>query len=116
MRTAFIDAVRTCLKAGGFSRKDNEQESGGTFLVGVVGRLFRVDCDYQVGETLCGYDAVGSGEGIACGSLHTSAALDMEPEARVTAALSAAAEHSAGVRPPFNLVWEPRSAERRNAR
>src|SRR2546430_1004120 len=39
MATTFVDAVRGRLKAGGWAKKDSEQEQGGTFLVGVCGRL-----------------------------------------------------------------------------
>src|SRR4051812_42965869 len=40
MTTTFIDAVRECLKTGGWAAKENEREEGGVFLVGVHGRLF----------------------------------------------------------------------------
>ena len=70
MTTVFVDAVRECLKTGGFAQKKDEQESAGTFLVGVRGRLFRVADDYQTGETLDGYDAIGSGGPVALGALH----------------------------------------------
>jgi len=40
---------------------DKGQEAGGTFLVGYRGRLFRVDSDYQVGESVNNYCAVGCG-------------------------------------------------------
>ena len=49
MATTFIDAVRERLKAGGWAVKNLEQEQGGTFLVGVSGRLFEIGSDYQVG-------------------------------------------------------------------
>jgi hypothetical protein len=62
MATSFIDAVRDCLKAGGWARKENDREEGGTFLVGVHGRLFTVHEDYQVAQTADGYAAVGSGD------------------------------------------------------
>src|SRR2546421_333192 len=39
MATSFIDAVRECFKNGGFAKKEAEQESGGTFLVGFQGKL-----------------------------------------------------------------------------
>ena len=45
----FVNAVRGCLKAGGYASKEHEVESGGTFLVGYAGHLFTVDSDYQVG-------------------------------------------------------------------
>lgn len=67
--TRFIDAVRDALKAGGYASKEDERESGGTFLVGVRGRLFRIDSDYQVGESHQPYDAVGCGANVALGYL-----------------------------------------------
>lgn len=105
MCTTFVDAVRDCLKAGGFAASHHETESGGTFLVGVAGRLFQVDSDYQVGESRDRYDAVGCGAGYALGVLHLSGRQGLlEPRARVRLALEAAAHHSAGVRGPFRVV------------
>ncbi len=101
MVTDFAKSVRDCLKTGGFARKDAEAENGGIFLVGCEGRLFRVDCDYQVGESASGYDAVGCGENYAKGVLFFTKKL--APEERVLPALEAAAEHSAGVRGPFHI-------------
>lgn len=103
MCTDFINDVRTCLKNGGYATKENEQETGGIFLVGFMGRLFRVDNDYQVGEASSGYDAVGCGESYAKGALYATRA-GMASEERLSLALSAAAEHSAGVRPPFLVL------------
>lgn len=102
MCTAFVDAVRACLKAGGYAKKDSEVESGGTFLVGYAGRLFRVESDYQVAETVDGYDAVGCGAEVALGSLFTSKSAS--PAKRIETALEAAHNFSAGVRPPFHVV------------
>ncbi|MYV56521.1 hypothetical protein [Streptomyces sp. SID3212] len=108
MVTKFIDAVRTCLKDGGWAKKDSEQEEAGIFLVGVVGRLFVVHADYQVGESADGYMAVGCGDDLALGALHATAALDMKPKARLTAALAAAERHSAGVTGPYAYASTPR--------
>ncbi|MFE6025551.1 hypothetical protein [Streptomyces niveus] len=108
MCTRFVDAVRTCLKDGGWARKDAEQEEGGTFLVGVHGRLFTLDSDYQVAESADGYDAAGCGDQLALGALHATATLGMKPRQRLTAALTAAVHHSAGVRGPFTYATTPR--------
>ena len=97
----FMDAVRTCLKTGGYAKKDNEVESGGTFLIGYDGRLFTIGDDYQVGESAAGYDAVGCGDHLALGSLFTSTG---KPKARILTALKAAEAMSAGVRGPFEIV------------
>lgn len=99
MATAFVDAVRDCLKAGGHATKSSEQESGGFFLVGVRGRLFRIENDYQVGESLNGYSACGCGEDAAVGALYATPT--MKPKKRVELALQAAEHHNAGVRGPF---------------
>jgi hypothetical protein len=101
MATTFVDAVRDCLKAGGWARKENEREEGRTFLVGVAGRLFIIEEDYQVGASVDGYAAVGSGREIALGALFATARTRMAPDRRVMVALQAAERFSAGVRGPF---------------
>jgi len=101
MATAFIDAVRNCLKNGGWASKTNETEEGGTFLVAYEGRIFEVDSDYQVGESVLPYEAVGCGAETAMGSLYTTNAMQMEPNKRIEMALQAAEEFSCGVRSPF---------------
>ena len=97
----FINAVRQCLKDGGYAEKHNEAERGGAFLVGYAGRLFRIDSDYQVGEAVDGFDAVGCGEQIAQGALFANPA--GRPLERLRMALEAAERFSAGVRGPFHF-------------
>lgn len=99
MCTTFIDAVRKCLHVGGFAKDEDNVEEGGTFLVGVPGRLYCIDSDFQFGWSLDDYLSVGCGEEYALGSLHTTTGL--APKIRVKAALGAAAHHSAGVVGPF---------------
>ena len=101
MTTEFIDEVRKTLKEGGYAKKDKEEESGGTFLVGCEGRLFVIHSDYQVGESSHGFDAVGCGDMIALGSLYATPATD--PKERLLLALRAAETFSAGVRAPFHI-------------
>ena len=102
MATTFVDAVRACLKKGGFARREDYAETGGTFLVGWRERLYEVDDDYQVGRSVTGYTAVGGGAEIAYGALHATAGA--EPDQRVELALEAASAHSATVRPPFVIL------------
>lgn len=105
MVTSFIDAVRTCLKNGGWAEKEKEQEKAGTFLVAYKGRIFEIDNDYQVGERAEPYGAVGCGFDLALGSLHASGHIEniVGPKDRVRMALEAAAAFSAGVYPPFRF-------------
>lgn len=101
MATTFIDAIRQCFKDGGYAQKNSEQESGGIFLVGFRGRLFEIHSDYQVGEPMSGYGAVGCGDDIANGVLYATP--DMQSEKRLELALKASEAHSAGVRGPFHI-------------
>lgn len=103
MSTQFIDGVRTVLRDGGWLETRSGREEGGTFLVGVRGALYAVEDDFQVGRTINGYGAVGCGQDLALGSLHTTAASDLTARARVEAALLAAEHHSAGVSGPFTI-------------
>jgi hypothetical protein len=102
MTTTFVDAARAAFKAGGWAKKDSEQEEGGQWLVGVAGRLFEVGGDYQVGEPAGGYAAIGCGGQAAHGALYATPTL--APRRRLQLALEAAQHHSAGVRGPFVYV------------
>lgn len=99
MVTEFVEALRTAFKNGGFATKNNDAEFGGVFLVGYQGRLFRIESDYQVGESACGYDACGCGDSYAKGVLFATP--NDAPRDRIELALRAAETHSAGVRGPF---------------
>lgn len=101
MATSFVDGIRECLKSGGFAKKETEQESGGCFLVGFQGKLFCIQDDYQVEETLCGYNAIGDGDDIARGSLYATQGL--QPNERVLMALQAAQYHCTSVSAPFTI-------------
>ena len=97
----FVDAVRNCLKDGGYAHRSNDVETGGTFMVGYEGRLFSVQSDYQVGEAVRGYHAIGCGADYALGSLASTEGLPAEE--RVRKALEVAELFSGGVRAPFTI-------------
>ncbi len=101
MVTDFIDAVRDCLKVGGFAAKNSETEKGGDFLVGYEGRLFRICDDYQVGENADGIDSVGCGSDLALGAMY--ALRDHDARHTIATGLSAAAHFNIGVRGPFYI-------------
>lgn len=104
MCTTFIDALRDCLKRGGYATKEAEQETGGTFIVGVNGRLFVVQDDYQVGETVDGYAAVGSGADVALGALYATEGAGFAPRSRLEIALRAAERYNPSVCGPFSFA------------
>ena len=107
--TDFIDSIRKCFSVNGFG--DKEATTGGNFLVGYKGKLYTIEKDHQVGIPSVNYDAVGCGSDLALGSLHSTAKLKLKPEERITMALEAAAEFSAGVAAPFIILkQEPEAA------
>jgi len=102
MVTCVIPAVRKTLKDGGYVKKENEREEGGFFLVGYRGHIYQIESDFQVGERIDEYDAMGCGGSYALGSLKMTHALN--PQDRIISALETAAYFSAGVREPFKVV------------
>lgn len=99
--TDFIDAVRQCLKEGGYATINNNEETAGAFLVGYRGNIFMIDSDYQVGISLDKFAAVGCGAAYALGSLNSTSD---KPEDRIYKALETAERFSAGVRGPFTIL------------
>ena len=98
MHTRFIEEVRTTFTEGGFGKTDSGEQSGGSFLVGVEGRLFHIESDFQVGESELPFDACGCGDAFALGALTVlDRLLGETAEHRVTEAIKVAALHSAGV-------------------
>ena len=101
----FINAVRECLKSGGWASKKEDMEQGGTFLVGYSGHLFTIYSDYQVGQREDSFAAVGCGEDTALGALFATQGQG-DPRDRVLTALRAAERFNAGVRGPFHILPE----------
>jgi ATP-dependent protease HslVU (ClpYQ) peptidase subunit len=110
LATAWVDHVRHILTDGGWLQTREGRADGGTFLVGHAGRLFVVEDDFQVGEAVDGFAAVGSGAQVALGALWATRAW-RDRQKRVLIALEAAERHNAGVRGPFEVV-EATTADR----
>lgn len=111
MATVFIDAVRQTLKEGGAATKESEREgTGGSFaLVGVGGRLFEIQSDYQAGESANGFAAIGCGFEACLGVLYATPG--SAPRRRLQVAMEAAELLNAAVRGPFAFASTPKSAK-----
>lgn len=72
MVTKFIPAVRKTMKDNGYLKVENNEETGGMFLVGIEQFLFCVSGDMQVAMSANGFDACGSGYAYALGAVHSS--------------------------------------------
>ena len=105
MCTDFINEIRECFKNGGYLQKYSDgDDKGGTFLVGYKDRLFKIENDFQVGESLDGVDACGCGMDSALGVLHYVKDGELSADEKALAALEISRYTSTGVEPPFNLV------------
>lgn len=101
----FANAARKCFKLQGFAKRFNDAESGGCFLIGYKGNLFRMDNDFQVNQNDADFDAVGCGDFYAMGNLTaTEEWIPNNPQDRVLKALAAAERWSGGVLGPFDIV------------
>jgi hypothetical protein len=106
MVTDFIEAARVRMKEGGYITVKDQVEHGGTFLVGYCGRLFLVGDDFQVGESMHGFDACGCGDHLALGSLRSTRNWE-NPRERLQEALETAEAFSGGVCAPFFFETTP---------
>lgn len=102
--TKFIPNVINLFEKNGYGRNNSGEKSGGTFLMGYNDKLYKIESDYQVGEPSLQYDACGSGEDFALGSLHSTEGSNLLPEERVLFALRASSEFSIGVQAPFYIL------------
>lgn len=72
MCTDFVDTVRSVFKEKGYTPSSDDGDTGGDFLVGIRGRLFHIQSDFQVEETCNDFNACGSGVYYALGALEAN--------------------------------------------
>lgn len=106
MVTKFIDSVRKHLKDSGYSKIESNSESGGCFLVAVDKRVFKIEDDYQVSESLDNFTSCGSGEDHAYCCMKTLSLIksDMSTEDKLKTALTVAESIGCFVKKPFNII------------
>lgn len=99
---SFGEAVRSTLKAQGYTKIDNNTEEGGVFVVGYKGKVYTFQSDFSIVNHADGLEAVGLGEYIALGAM---AALEsLHPRERILKSLEIVARFQPnGVLPPFHV-------------
>lgn len=103
--TDLIDSIRKAFKAGGYLRTKEGEDIGGTFLLGYREKLYQVDSDFQVGESLMNYEAVGAGEDCALGAMCIlEENTDFNANDKIYKSLEAAARFNTSVHSPFNIL------------
>ena len=101
-----MEIIRRVNEEKMLKQKEKEAESGGQFLVGHGARLFYVGSDYQIGEAVDGYEAVGCGLAYAKGAMAAMINLvpEIAPKQMIEYALQITERNCAGVRAPFTVV------------
>lgn len=101
-----IEHLIKILKDKGYARIEANEVSGGTFLMGFRGRLFEISSDFQIGENIESYHAVGSGGITARSSLWTIEQLNnkMNVEDKIKLAITAASKHIHSVDDNIHIV------------
>ncbi len=102
MMLSFVKGVRQCLKTGGFTKIENNQEEGGNFLIGYEGNIYEMCSDFQISQVADGLYAIGCGAEYALGAM--KAAEGLSPKERCETGLAVAGYFSGGVMEPY-LVW-----------
>jgi len=102
--TDFIDAVKKCLKKNGYTKVENNQETGGTFIIGYKDNLYTVENDFQVACDETDYIATGCGEDYALGVIYALQGWKICAKVKVQRALKCASYFSGGVSEPFKIV------------
>lgn len=106
LHTSFIDGLRGAFINGGFTQSSLGQEfADGMILFGYRGKLYCVEPDFQIAESVDNFMAIGCGSQPALGSLYSSQLTD--PAERVRQALETSERYSSGVRRPFYLLSDP---------
>lgn len=81
--TKFIPNLQNLFSNGGFERNNSGAKSSGEFLLGYKDKLFKVQSDYSILESYENYDACGSGEAFALGSLKTTEGMNIKAVDRI---------------------------------
>ncbi len=109
----FIPTLRLCLKENGFSKVENNEESGGQFLIGYKSEIYKVWDDFHIFHPYDGFISCGAGEDYAMGALAAIiATIPKEagntPDRWIIQALTIAEHFSNVVRHPFtvNVIGE----------
>lgn len=103
---SLIEYIRKEFEDYGYLERSNEVENQNrmSVMVGVEGRLFTIQHDFNVVECLESYQAMGSAFEVALGAMSVLDKLDLSPEEKISNALEAAEIHTPYVHPPFVII------------
>jgi len=107
MVNKFVPKLIDLYSNNGFYKKYNDGElKGGTFLIAIKDKLWKIEDDFQVVENMEHFDACGSGECHAIGALSAleNTEDNLLPSERIKIALESAEKYACGVQRPFYII------------
>jgi ATP-dependent protease HslVU (ClpYQ) peptidase subunit len=99
----FVENIRKGFKEYGYSKIDNNEETGGTFIVGVKNQLFQIDDDYQVNYSDDNYLSCGAGVYYALSSMEALKSV-LPPEERIKESIRIAGKFCTSVLPECKII------------
>ncbi len=102
--TTFIDAVMAALIDKKYAKVNDGCATGGYFLLGYKGCLYKIESDFQVGKTVDPYDSCGSGEHHAKGAMAILNDMKIKPQTKIKRAIEAAAKNVISVGGPIHIL------------
>lgn len=104
MCTDFIDSIQKLFKDNNYGEIINGEQTGGEFLIGVRGRLFYIDPDFQVGESTKKFHSCGCGWEFALSAMYILEKTSISPENKIKLSLKSSEYFSGHVRRPFHIL------------
>lgn len=105
MVSKFVTQLRVLLKENGALITENGEDSlSGDIMVGYNDRLFTIDCDFNVGESRYGFDAIGCGYISALAVMHALSSSTLTPHSKIAEALTISEKMDLGVGGPFVIL------------
>lgn len=94
-----LEHIIKILTDRGYNRVNNNEVTGGFFIIGWHGKLYEVECDYQIAQFHTKYAAVGCGEDYAKSCLWTleQTKSKLSVKERLEMAIRCAASQNSGV-------------------
>lgn len=106
MYKTWLKSFRKTITKNGFKDTsegiDNFNDS--ILLVGIQGRIFRVDSNYQMYEINEDYTCIGSGSSYARGALYVTKCMEIPIDTKVGLALEAACHYNIYCSEPFSIL------------
>lgn len=105
MCTKFVDNIKSIFSKNNIEKFKDGKSSCGNFLVGINTKLYEIQSDYSVLESIFPFASIGCGEYTAHGALYSIFDNDKyKPQDKIRIALEASETFISGIQRPFYIL------------